>query len=133
MPRMNAQRALSEGIKRLRKERGWTQAHLAETAQLSIQFLGALEQGKKSPSIETLDALTAAFRVSTSELFAAGEVERPSAGVGREVLRAVAALPREAEKDILDLVHVVSRLLAKRKTGVKRAAPRRPATRRRSS
>lgn len=112
---MDARNVLSRGIARLRKERGWTQANLAEAADVSLQFLAALEQGAKTPSLETLDALARAFSVPVSELFAAGEAaEAKGASRGepsRAVLAAVKALPEAREGEIVELLHVVSRML----------------------
>lgn len=111
---MEARNALARGLARLRKERGWTQAHLAEVADLSLQFVAALEQAAKTPSLDTVDALCAAFGVRPSELFAAGEepMLRKKAA-SKELLRAAAAVPPGYEKEGVELLHVLGRLAAK--------------------
>jgi transcriptional regulator with XRE-family HTH domain len=81
---------------------------------MSLQFVSALEQGAKTASLEKIDALCAALRVKPSELFAAGEeATRPKDAASRDVVRAATALPAEREKDVLELLHVVSRMLSK--------------------
>lgn len=110
---MDARSALARGVAALRKERGWTQALLAEKADVSIQFSAAIEQAAKSPSLDTIDSLCEAFRAEPSELFAAGEQSTGAkAGPSRALVRAAAALPHEREDEVVDLLHVVSRMLA---------------------
>lgn len=50
-----------------------SQADLAEAADLSVQFVAALEQQGRSATLTTVDKLATAFGVTTSQLFAAGE------------------------------------------------------------
>lgn len=110
---MDARNALALGVAALRKERGWTQLLLAEKANVSLQFIAAIEQAAKSPSLDTIDKLCAVFRAQPSELFAAGEASTGSrSGPSRELMRAAAALPAEREDEIVELLHVVSRMLA---------------------
>ena len=116
---------------RLRKERGWTQADLAEAADVSLQFIAALEQDTKAPSLDTIDKLCEAFAITASALFAAGEVERAAKPRSRTaaIERALAAVPEDREDDMLELVHVASRLLsrsaARKPVASKVRAPRR--------
>lgn len=49
---------MKNAIRTLRAERGWTQADLAERAQVSRQTINAIEQGKFDPS------LPLAFRIA---------------------------------------------------------------------
>lgn len=58
---------VGERVKELREARAWTQAHLAEAADLSLRTVQRLERGH-SGSAETLMALAAAFGVEVSEL-----------------------------------------------------------------
>jgi transcriptional regulator with XRE-family HTH domain len=64
---------VSRGIRSLRKERGMSQAELAEAAGVSTKLVSAIEQGDRSPSLDTLDKLCRALTVTPLELFAAGE------------------------------------------------------------
>lgn len=128
---MDARYVLSRGIAQLRRERGWTQADLAEAADVSLQFLAALEQGVKTPSLDTLDALAGAFSVPVSELFAAGEPAKAEGAArgepSRAVLAAVKALPAEREDEIVELLHVVSRMLLKERVPKSSRASAKPA------
>ncbi len=53
----------------MRQIRGYTQAKLAELADLSDNYIGYLERGVQSPSIDTLERLSKALGVSIKEFF----------------------------------------------------------------
>lgn len=53
-----------------RQRRGWTQARLAELAQISHPFLLHIERGTRGASLETVEVLAQALEVDVSELFA---------------------------------------------------------------
>lgn len=59
---------VSENIKRLRKERGWTQSRLAMEAHVSQQAVSFIESRRNEPSMEMIRALAKAFGVQASEL-----------------------------------------------------------------
>lgn len=110
---MDARSALARGITALRRDRGWTQALLAERADLSLQFVAAIEQAAKTPSLETLDALSSAFGVKTSALFAAGEAPTPkSTQASRELLRVAAAVPKGHEQHAIEMLQVLNRAVS---------------------
>ncbi|MFJ4220252.1 helix-turn-helix transcriptional regulator [Curtobacterium luteum] len=62
-------------IAALRRERGWTQEHLAETSGIAVRTVQRLEAGKEA-SLETLGAIARALDVPVRDLFSA---EEPSA------------------------------------------------------
>jgi transcriptional regulator with XRE-family HTH domain len=58
-----------ELIRRLRDERGWTQAQLSRESGLTITCLSNIERGAtKDPNTETVSGLAAAFGLQPSEL-----------------------------------------------------------------
>ena len=62
-------RQLGRRIYRFRKQRGLTQAALAEKARISNEFMSSIERGAKLPSLTTLQAIGLALRVSLKDLF----------------------------------------------------------------
>ena len=58
-----------KNVRTYRNRRNWSQADLAEYADISINFLGDIERGKKWPHPETLTKLAAALEVMVFELF----------------------------------------------------------------
>ncbi|OME83099.1 hypothetical protein BK120_14965 [Paenibacillus sp. FSL A5-0031] len=60
---------IGKQIRILRKNRGLTQEQLGERVQLPQSYIGGVERGEKNISIETLERLIHALRVSPAELF----------------------------------------------------------------
>ncbi|MDI7187816.1 helix-turn-helix transcriptional regulator [Leptospira santarosai] len=57
-----------ENIKRLRKQKGWSQADLAEKTQSTLSHINKLETGKYLPSVDNLIKIANAFDVSLDYL-----------------------------------------------------------------
>ena len=55
-------------VRRLRKERGWTQDYLAVHTGLGRPFISNLETGKKEPCLRSLEILAVAFDLSLAKL-----------------------------------------------------------------
>lgn len=60
--------SIGENIRHLRKEKGWTQAQLAEKLSVSQQMIGQFENSKKPPKIETVEKIAMALEVSMVDL-----------------------------------------------------------------
>lgn len=106
-------------MKRLREERGWSQAHLAERAGLSVQFVAALEQEGRSATLATLNKLADAFEVPVSKLFVIGE-RGPSADevrVADALGQLLLGLTRGQQERILNAVREIRALVPKRTKG----------------
>ena len=56
-------------VKLYRNRRNWSQADLAEYADVSINFLGDIERGKKWPHPDTLVKIAHALEINVFELF----------------------------------------------------------------
>lgn len=55
-------------LRRMRLEKNWTQAEVAERALLSANYYGAIERGEKNISLLNLMALAKTFKVSLSHI-----------------------------------------------------------------
>jgi len=62
-------RNLATNVKQFRQRFGWSQAELAEHAELSVSYVSDLEAGLKWPSAETVEQLGQAFRIRAYQLF----------------------------------------------------------------
>ena len=60
---------LSNNIKYFRGNHGWSQADLAEKANISITFLSNIERGTKWPYPDTLVKIAKALKIEEFELF----------------------------------------------------------------
>lgn len=56
-------------IKRIRKERGWTQAYLAEMVDISDQYISAIENASKCASLQVIFNLAEVLDISLDILF----------------------------------------------------------------
>jgi transcriptional regulator with XRE-family HTH domain len=79
-------RALGERLRTLRKARGLSQEGLGAGAGLSGKFVGEVERGEKSVSIDSLFHLSTALQVSLRELTDLGGRITPPADVDRIVV-----------------------------------------------
>lgn len=95
-------------IKEMRRERGWTQEHVAEVIGSTKSHVSEMESGKKNASTPMLEKLAKAFNVSVPDLIDAGELsgelhelteimKKLSADDRRVILRSAAGLLSETE------------------------------------
>jgi ribosome-binding protein aMBF1 (putative translation factor) len=70
---------VGEGIRRARQEHGWTQAHLADQARLSPNYIARLERGELGPSLFVANRICEALTIPLEDL-----VGPPSNGAARK-------------------------------------------------
>jgi len=63
---------VAAAVRRLRKQRGWSQEKLAEHARLHRTYIGAIERCEENLTLRTLDKIAAALRVEPGDLFRRG-------------------------------------------------------------
>jgi transcriptional regulator with XRE-family HTH domain len=66
-------RVLGERVRKLRMDMGLTQEDLAEKLNLHGSYVGLIERGQKTPSLETLKKIAEFFGLSISGLLATEE------------------------------------------------------------
>lgn len=71
-------RIFGANIRLLRKRSGLTQEQLAEKLSISTSYLGKIEIGSRTPSIDLLLDLADQFSVTVDELLQGGRKEKPS-------------------------------------------------------
>lgn len=59
---------LAINLKRLRRERGWTQETAAERCDISPRYWGKLEQAKATASLDTLDKIAEGLQLEPAVL-----------------------------------------------------------------
>jgi transcriptional regulator with XRE-family HTH domain len=59
---------VGEGIRRARQEHGWTQAHLADQARLSPNYIARLERGELGPSLFVANRICEALTIPLEDL-----------------------------------------------------------------
>ncbi len=95
-------------IKELRSEKGWTQKELAEKLDIHPVNMTKLEQGKSTPSLDTVIKLSEVFNISTDYLLSDEIKKRESTILSdKELLEAFAKVERMDEES----KHIVKELL----------------------
>jgi len=73
---MDIRRQVGRNLKRIRKERGWSQEELAFESGLHRTYISGIERGARNPTIDILARLAATLRVGVEELVRATESGR---------------------------------------------------------
>ncbi|PLS85039.1 MAG: hypothetical protein CYG60_14720 [Actinobacteria bacterium] len=109
-------------VRRLREERGWSQAKLAAGADMAVSGISQIETGVRSPSAATLSKLARAFGVEVADLFPKAqaplplEVAEPAGHAGSEDQEKpppviVSLDPLRAHAELGDVEVVITRIL----------------------
>ena len=69
MNNVNLEKRLGAKIAYLRKTKRYSQEKLAEKSDISIVYIGDIEQGDANPTLDKLKALANALEVEVMELF----------------------------------------------------------------
>lgn len=62
-------KTLGKRVQKIRKLRGLTQEQLAEKVGISRAYMGYIEQGRYSASLEVIEKVAKALKVKISDLF----------------------------------------------------------------
>ena len=62
------QKKIGEKVKRLRQDKEWTQQTLAEKIKMDITTINEIENGRRNPSLKTINKLARALKIAPSEL-----------------------------------------------------------------
>jgi len=65
----NIKKKFGAHLFQLRKQSGMTQATLAAKTELSVDLISRIERGERAPSLESIEKLSNALKISLSELF----------------------------------------------------------------
>lgn len=58
-----------DNVRRLRKQRGFSQEELAERTGLHRTYIGGIERGERNPSLENIVALAIGLSCKSEDLF----------------------------------------------------------------
>ena len=60
---------LAATIRRLRKERKWSQENLAELCGLHPNYIGGIERGERNVAVDNIEKISIAFGLHPKDLF----------------------------------------------------------------
>ncbi len=66
--RVSSRLILARNMREMRVSRGWSQEQLAEKASLHRTYIGAIERQERNVSIDNIDRISRAFRISSAQL-----------------------------------------------------------------
>ncbi len=94
--------ALARNIKKLRAQKGFSQAQLAEKADISLPFMSSIEQSSKWPYPDTLAKIASALEVDVSDLFSTTENELKNHQKTIELMKILVENQKKALSDFGD-------------------------------
>lgn len=65
----NLRITFGKNLRRIRRQKDFTQEQLAEAAEISVEFLSNIERGINAPSFETLEKLASVLGVPVKIFF----------------------------------------------------------------
>ncbi len=65
---MDVRQRLAANVKRLRKERGWSQEALADEAELDRTYVSGIERVVKNPTVTVVERIAKALRCPLGDL-----------------------------------------------------------------
>jgi transcriptional regulator with XRE-family HTH domain len=104
---VDIKRLVGRNIRAARKAKGLSQIVLAERSDLSADFIGKVERGMTSPSVESLKAIAEALNLPMSELFAGESRADPSQAALMELIE----LCKGRDEEDIRLLVGIARLL----------------------
>jgi len=100
--------SLGDNLKRIRKEKGFTQGDLSEKTGIKVGHISKLENNESDPKLSTLYKLMRELNCSSDELLM-NESYSPLSGVVKQAFNRIQSLPAE---DKATLVNVINRYCA---------------------
>jgi transcriptional regulator with XRE-family HTH domain len=115
---------IGKAIQRHRRSRGYTQSQLAESAKLSLKYVGQIERGSANVSIEVIERIAAVLGWNPLEVL--GGVRQPLAEGVRAMVVSETEQVRERLGAMVAWLRATDPTIAKaaRKSARRREAPR---------
>lgn len=93
-------------LKKARRRRDLSQDRLAEDAGISSQLVSNLENGRGTPSVDTICALARALNLTAAEVLNGG-IEGEQASLGSDLDRVAELFSRLDAREIKETLHVL--------------------------
>ena len=105
-------KTVGDKIRNLRNGRGWSQEELADRANVSRSFMGEIERGHASATIEVMEKITNALEITLEDLF---RDLQSSDSKFTLMMSKINGLSAESLKDFLDFVETLYNWKCKKK------------------
>jgi len=108
--------ALHDNIKRLRKQKGWSQTELAEQIGSHLSHVNRIETGKYKPSVDVLVKLADVFDISLDALVRDSDVDLKEVTVeDKDLAQRIKLIESLEPEDRHALFRVIDSMLTKQK------------------
>jgi len=105
---------LGDRIKRLRQERGWSQAQLSQKLKIHQKQISGYERGIHAPSIDLLIKLTEIFNVSLDYIAFDNQDDKSRIQIAdRELMQTVKEIDELPEEDRMTIKAVLNTFIIK--------------------
>lgn len=91
-------------LKELRRNRGFSQATLAESASISTSYITRLENGLVAPGIDLVSRLATALGVSLTDLLPSAPPSDPADVLRRQARQLFDTLVNGADRELLQMI-----------------------------
>lgn len=98
------QQLMTENLKSLRKEKGLTQAYVAERCDMLASTYSRLETGQVSPQLQTLERVCDAIGIGIGDLFSSREIADRSIADKLEMVNSLSDYNRNVVGILLDSI-----------------------------
>lgn len=100
-------RAIGNRIAEMRYVKGFTQQQLADKADLSLIYIGSIEQGKRRGSLFTYEKIVTALGFTMNDLVS-NDFSYPTSGpLPNEISKALAAFDQNEQEAVLQLLNAL--------------------------
>lgn len=100
---------MGDKIQRLRKDRGWSQKHLAEMIGTSGPIIGRYERNEMTPSVEVAKKMADSFKVTLDYLV--DNLDSVADIKDKAMLQRLTDIEKLDQEDRQTIVHVIDSLL----------------------
>ncbi len=97
-------KTIGERLRIYRQRRGYSQAQLAEKANVHPTYIGQLERGEKNATIESIKKVAAALNLPLETLFAKIRIKNSEKEVAEKCYELILTRPKKEQEQLLDLL-----------------------------
>lgn len=100
-------------VRDLRKDHRWTQEQLAEKSGFHINYIGAVERGKKNITLLNLEKMAEALDVEVQELFRYADLDMGKSKKQRDLQEIFELLLKQSSEDIVKAKIILTEIYKK--------------------
>jgi transcriptional regulator with XRE-family HTH domain len=98
---MTLQQIFIANLKKIRKERGFSQMALSEKCDTTSNYIGQIEMGRRIPSFEKIEKIAAALEIPSYELFMYGDASKKNDDKKPKIRDYLQKMPQNIKKEII--------------------------------